>query len=369
MKYSVNKSISDINKKIALKTERDVELALQREVLSLDDFMALLSPVAKKYLEQMAVKSYELTRKRFGKTIDMYAPLYVSNECQNICTYCGFSFNNKIARITLNDEEIVKEAKAVRDLGFKHVLIVSGEANKTVGVDYFKKVINLIKPYFSLISLEVQPLSQADYETLIECGLHSVMVYQETYDKAVYKKVHPKGRKSNFEFRLETPERLGNTGIHKIGLGVLLGLSEWRADTYLLAGHLEFLRKKYWKTKFSISFPRLRPASGVTHAKLCIDETELTQLILAFRLFDENVELSLSTRESPYFRDNVASLGVTSMSAGSKTDPGGYVVNRKALKQFDIDDNRSPGEVAKMLYSKNLEPVWKNWDSALTALR
>ena len=162
MKYSVNKSISDINKKIALKTERDVELALQREVLSLDDFMALLSPVAKKYLEQMAVKSYELTRKRFGKTIDMYAPLYVSNECQNICTYCGFSFNNKIARITLNDEEIVKEAKAVRDLGFKHVLIVSGEANKTVGVDYFKQVIKLIKPYFSLISLEVQPLSQED---------------------------------------------------------------------------------------------------------------------------------------------------------------------------------------------------------------
>ena len=195
------------------------------------------------------------------------------------------------------------------------------------------------------------------------------MVYQETYDKEVYKKVHPKGKKSNFEFRLETPERLGNAGIHKIGLGVLLGLSDFRADSFLLGEHLEFLRKKYWKTKFSISFPRLRPASGVTHDEQCIDESELLQLIMAFRLFDENIELSLSTRESPYFRDNVASLGVTSMSAGSKTDPGGYVVNRKALKQFDIDDNRSPSEVAKMLYTKNLEPVWKNWDSALVALR
>lgn len=364
MKLS-NQNFKSTTSEILSKTKADVENALNSSVLSLEDFKALLSPIAKDYLEPMAEKSLALTRKRFGNVIDMYAPLYVSNECQNICTYCGFSFNNKIERLTLNEEQILAEVKVIKELGFDHVLVVSGEATKTVGVEYFSKVIDLIKPHFSQISFEVQPLKQDEYEVLINKGLHSVMVYQETYDKETYKLVHPKGKKSNFEYRLETPDRLGKAGIHKIGLGVLLGLSEWRADSFLLASHLDYLRKKYWKTKFSISFPRLRPASGVTHPKLCINEKELTQLILAFRLFDENLELSLSTRESQYYRDNIVNLGITSVSAGSKTDPGGYASNKKALKQFDISDERTPKEVGEMLIKKGLEPVWKNWDRGL----
>ncbi|MCL4142059.1 UNVERIFIED_CONTAM: hypothetical protein GTU68_047668 [Idotea baltica] len=364
MKLS-NQNFKSITAEILNKTKADVENALNSSILNLDDFKALLSPIASDYLEPMAEKSINITRKRFGNVIDMYAPLYVSNECQNICTYCGFSFNNKIERLTLNEEQILTEVEVVKKLGFDHVLVVSGEATKTVGIEYFSKVIDLIKPHFSQISFEVQPLDQNEYEILINKGLHSVMVYQETYDRDTYKEVHPKGKKSNFEYRLETPDRLGKAGIHKIGLGVLLGLSDWRADSFMLANHLDYLRKTYWKTKFSISFPRLRPASGVTHPKLCINEKELTQLILAFRLFDENLELSLSTRESEYYRNNIASLGVTSMSAGSKTDPGGYASTKKALKQFDISDERTPSEVSKMLISKGLEPVWKNWDRVL----
>ncbi|MBA3900931.1 MAG: 2-iminoacetate synthase ThiH [Bacteroidetes bacterium] len=345
------------------KTAADVQLALNKTSLrTIEDFKALISPAAAPFLEQMASLSRNLTLERFGKTIQMYVPMYLSNECQNICTYCGFSLDNKIKRITLTDKQILKEVEAIKTLGYDHILLVTGEANKTVGLEYFENAIKLIKPHFSSISIEVQPMSQQEYEALINQGLNTVLVYQETYHEEDYKIHHPKGKKSNFNYRLETPDRLGKAGIYKIGLGVLLGLEDWRTDSLFTAMHLDYLEKTYWKTKYSISFPRLRPAEGVMGPKVEISDRELVQLICAYRIFKQEIELSISTRESPKFRDNIIKLGITSISAGSKTNPGGYAAEPESLEQFEIDDSRSPFEIAEMIKSAGYEPVWKDWD-------
>ncbi|EZH74852.1 thiamine biosynthesis protein ThiH [Aquimarina atlantica] len=343
------------------KTEADVVHALEKPKRDLEDFKALISPAAKPYLEHMAQISSYTTKKRFGNTIQMYTPMYLSNECQNICTYCGFSMTNKIPRRTLTDKEILKEVEYLKSKGYDHILLVTGEANQTVGVEYINNAIQLIQSKFANITIEVQPLHQSDYELLISNGLYAVLVYQETYHKSEYKKHHPKGRKSNFDYRLETPDRLGKAGIHKIGLGALFGLEDWRADSFFTALHLNYLQKTYWKTKYSISFPRLRPHSGGLEPKVAMTDSDLVQLICAFRLLDEDVELSLSTRESEVFREHIVNLGITSISAESKTNPGGYVVEPQSLEQFEISDERSTGDIVKMLKNKGLEVVWKDW--------
>ncbi len=355
--YSWEKTLSSI----LFKTEKDVIKALTATKRSLEDFKALISPAARPYIEDMAQQSSRITKKRFGNTIQMYAPMYLSNECQNICTYCGFSMTNIIPRRTLTNEEILKEVAFLKAKGYDHILLVTGEANKTVGVEYIKNAIQLIRSQFANITIEVQPLEKQDYEQLISSGLYAVLVYQETYHKEEYKKHHPKGRKSNFDYRLETPDRLGKAGIHKIGLGALFGLEDWRADSFFTALHLQYLQKTYWKTKYSISFPRLRPHSGGLNPKVEMTDIDLVQLICAFRLLDEDVELSMSTRENEIFRENIIHLGITSISAESKTNPGGYVVEPQSLEQFEISDERSTEEIVKMIKNKGLEVVWKDW--------
>jgi len=344
------------------KTEVEVKNALAKDKLDLEDFKALISPAAQPFLEQMAQKSQQLTKKRFGNTIQMYAPMYLSNECQNICTYCGFSMTNKIPRRTLTDAEILKEVAFLKNKGYDHILLVTGEANRTVGVHYLKNAIQLIRSQFSNITIEVQPLHQEEYELLIQNGLYAVLVYQETYHREEYKKHHPKGKKSNFDYRLDTPDRLGKGGIHKIGLGALFGLEDWRADSFFTALHLQYLQKTYWKTKYSISFPRLRPHSGGLEPKVAMNDHDLVQLICAFRLFNEDVELSMSTRESEIFRNHIVNLGITSISAESKTNPGGYAVAPQSLEQFEISDERSTETIVEMLKSNGLEVVWKDWE-------
>lgn len=365
----------ETKQRILSKTAADVELALRKDKRDLEDFKALISPAAMPYLEQMAQLSHSLTQKRFGKTMQLYAPLYLSNECQNICTYCAFSYDNKIKRKTLSDAEIIREAEAVKQMGYDHVLLVTGEANQTVGVPYLRHAIRLIRPYFSHVSIEVQPLDQDEYELLHNEGLNTVLVYQETYHRENYKIHHPKGKKSNFDYRVETPDRLGRAGVHKIGLGVLIGLEDWRTDCFFTALHLDYLEKNYWKTKYSISFPRLRPIEvGTQESSLMksfaayMSDKELVQLICAYRIFNEEVELSLSTRETEKFRNHAIKLGITSMSAGSKTNPGGYVVEPQSLEQFEISDERSPEEIAAIIKQQGYEPVWKDWDAALTGL-
>ncbi|MGS2740239.1 2-iminoacetate synthase ThiH [Sinomicrobium sp. M5D2P17] len=352
----------DIEAEIYSKTASEVQEALHKTRRNLEDFKALISPAAKPFLEQMAGESMQITQRRFGKVIQMYAPMYLSNECQNICTYCGFSLTNKIPRRTLTDEEILREADFLKSKGYDHILLVTGEANKTVGVPYLKNAIRLIRPYFSNISIEVQPLDTEEYRELIEEGLYAVLVYQETYHEECYKIHHPKGKKSNFQYRLDTPDRLGKAGIHKTGLGALFGLEDWRTDSFFTVLHLKYLQKKYWKTRYSISFPRLRPHSGGLEPKVIMADSDLAQLIFAYRMLDEDVELSLSTRENMNFRNNIIKLGINSISAESKTNPGGYVVDPQSLEQFEISDERSTEEIAGMIRSQEYEVVWKDWE-------
>jgi 2-iminoacetate synthase len=338
----------------------------QTTALALADFAALISPAATSFLEEMAVRSAAITRRRFGHTMQLYAPLYLSNECQNICTYCGFSLTNTMPRKTLTEQEIIQEAEVLKQMGFQHVLLVTGEANRTVGVDYIRKAIRLLKPIFAQISIEVQPLEEIEYRSLIAEGLYAVLVYQETYRRETYRQYHPKGKKSNFEYRLDTPDRLGRAGVHKIGLGALLGLEDWRVDSFYTALHLDYLQKQYWQTRYSISFPRMRPFEGGAFEVFPVSERALLQLICAWRMFKEDVELSLSTRERATFRDAVCKLGITSMSAGSRTEPGGYSQPEAALEQFEIDDNRSPLMVAQMLQARQMDVVWKDWDAVIS---
>lgn len=359
-----NLNWEETKNKIYSKTVEDVLNAINKSGnRTLEDFCALISPAALPYLENMAQLSQSITQKRFGKTIQLYIPLYLSNECTNGCTYCGFNHSNKIKRKTLSEQEIIEEINIIKKLGFEHILLVTGEHQKKTDFEYIKNAVKLASNYFSLVSLEIQPLDTAEYLELTECGLNTVYVYQETYYEKKYPVYHPTGKKSNFQYRLETPDRLGKAGIHKIGLGTLIGLEDWRTEAFVMAKHLQYLEKKYWQTKFSISFPRLRPHQGNFTPNYPINEAELVQLITAYRLLNENVELSLSTRESAIFRNHTMKLGITTMSAGSKTEPGGYAKSTKELEQFNVNDDRSPLEICQLIQQNGYEAVWKDWSN------
>lgn len=349
------------------KNKSNVLSALHSDRRSIDDFMALISPAAEPYIEEMARQSQMLTQKRFGKTTQLYVPLYLSNFCENNCVYCGFGTHNKIKRKVLTYAEIEKEVIAIKKLGFEHILLVTGESDAKAGPEYLKKAFEIIKQYVSLISIEVQPLKQDEYAQMISHGLNTVYLYQETYNRERYSTYHLNGNKTNYENRIDAYERLGRAEVHKIGLGILAGLEDWRTDSFFTALHLNYLKKNYWKTKYSISFPRIRPHTGQFEPNSVMTDKHLAQLIFAYRLFDENVEIALSTRESASFRDNMIKLGVTSMSAESRTNPGGYAhpEENNELEQFSINDNRTAFEMAKMIRSQGYEAVWKDWDYSL----
>src|SRR5580692_3356960 len=353
-----------VTQTVGARTAAEVRRALGRVRggLGLEDLAALLSPTAAPFLEEMAQLSHQLTVERFGRTMQLYAPLYLTNVCANVCTYCGFSAQNRIPRKALDDAEILAEAAVLKQMGFDHVLLVTGESTR-YGTAYFKNALRLLRSHFSSLSIEVQPLDEADYAALVVDGLSAVLVYQETYDDAVYRVHHLSGPKADIAYRLETPDRLGRAGVKKIGLGALYGLGDWRADAWFTGLHLRYLERRYWRTRYSISFPRLRPHEGKDMAVTPFNERDLVQTACAFRLLSPEVELSLSTRESELFRNHAFRLGFTSMSAGSRTNPGGYASAPDSLEQFEIDDSRSPADVAAFLRSQGYEPVWKDWDA------
>ncbi|RLM27458.1 thiamine biosynthesis protein ThiH [Brenneria alni] len=356
----------DLTLRINSKTSGDVECALGAARLNREDFMALISPAAAPYLEPLAQRAQQLTRQRFGNTVSFYVPLYLSNLCSNDCTYCGFSMSNHIKRKTLDEDEILRECAAIKALGFDHLLLVTGEHQRKVGMDYFRRVFPLIRPHFSSLMIEVQPLAQEEYAELKTLGLDGVMVYQETYHPATYQQHHLRGQKQDFHWRLATPDRLGRAGIDKIGLGALIGLSDsWRTDCYMVAEHLLHMQQTYWKSRYSISFPRLRPCAGGVEPASIMDETQLMQVICAFRLLSPDIELSLSTRESPFFRDHAIPIAINNVSAFSKTQPGGYADDHPELEQFSPHDARRPEEVAQVIIQAGLQPVWKDWDGYL----
>lgn len=357
---------------IAAKTAADVERALGKEQCDVDDFMALVSPAAEPYLETMARLSRRYTEARFGRTVSMFIPLYLTNSCTNSCVYCGFHVANKMKRTILTPDEMVREFEAIKQLGpFENLLLVTGENPARAGVPYLARALNLAKPYFSNLKIEVMPLAVAEYEELTRHGLNGVICFQETYHRANYNLYHPRGMKANFEWRVNGFDRMGQAGVHSIGMGVLIGLErEWRTDLTMLARHLRYLQRRYWRTKYSVNFPRMCPAENGGFQPRCImTDRELAQLTFAMRIFDHDVDISYSTRELPRFRDHMATLGVTTMSAGSRTEPGGYSTHRDALEQFEVSDPRTVEEVAAALRRMGMEPVWKDWDSSFDRVR
>ncbi len=334
--YDVWKQLSwdDIRLKLYSTSATDVERALSKSTLTSDDFMSLLSPAAESYLPALAERSRMLTRQRFGNTLQLFIPLYLSNLCANDCSYCGFSMSNRLKRKTLSLDEIEQECRAIKAKGFDTVLIVTGEHETKVGIHYFQQAMPIIKRYFSYVMFEVQPLASDEYAQLRQHGLDAVMVYQETYNSLTYAQHHIKGKKRDFRWRLETPDRLGACGMDKIGLGSLIGLEDWRIDSTFTAIHLDYMRKRYWRSRYSLSFPRLRPCTGGV----------------------------AGSKDMGLF-----SLGVTSVSAESKTQPGGYANEKEELEQFSIDDDRSVNEVAEAIKAKGLQPVWTDWLNELSA--
>ncbi len=349
------------------KTDADVRQALSKESLNVEDFKALISPAAEPYLELMAQLSRKYTLERFGNTISMYIPLYLTNSCANSCVYCGFHAANKFHRTILTEDEIVNEYKAIKKLSpFDNLLLVTGENPAKAGVPYLAKALDLAKPLFSTLQIEVMPLKTEEYAELKRHGLNGVICFQETYNKARYNVYHPRGMKANFEWRVNGFDRMGEAGVHKIGMGALIGLEDWRTDVTMLAHHLRYLQKRYWKSKYSINFPRMRPSeNGGFQPNVVMTDKEYAQLTFATRIFDRNVDISLSTRENKTMRDNMATLGVTSMSAESKTEPGGYYSYPQAVEQFHISDERTAVEIADKLRQLGREPIWKDWDQSL----
>lgn len=338
-------------------------------LLTPDELGVLISPAATPFLEEMAQLAHKITDERFGRTVSLYIPMYVSNACTNKCVYCGFNHDNPLQRKTLNQDEIKRECEAIKCLSpFDNLLLVSGEYPSLSGVEYLKETIKTCREFFHNITMEVQPMKARQYKVLVDAGLYGVVCFQETYNKEAYKKYHPHGMKSHFEWRLNGFDRMGEAGVHKIGLGALLGLEDWRGEAVMMGHHLRYLQKKYWRSRFSINFPRLCPSESGFNSPHMISDRELVQLIVAFRLFDHDIDISMSTREKPSFRENLIPLGVTSLSAGSKTEPGGYAVSPEALEQFETTDTRTPREVEVAIRKKGYQPVWKDWDNVLQPL-
>jgi 2-iminoacetate synthase len=348
-------------------TADDVERALSEPAgsYSLPKLLALISPAAEDYLEEMAQSAHALTVQRFGRTIRLYAPLYLSNYCTNSCRYCGFNRENEFKRTRLGIDEAIEEADIIASEGFRDILLVSSEDRQFISVDYLAELARRLRGTFSSISVEVYQMSRDEYARLFEGGIEGVTLYQETYDRRAYGHYHPAGPKSDYDRRLGAAGSIAAAGMREVGLGVLLGLGDWRAETLALAEHAHYIIKRYWQCHVSFSFPRLRPAFGVQDSQFhCFGDKNLVQMITALRLCFADVGLVLSTRERAELRDHLVMLGVTKLSAGSRTSPGGYSGRTEATGQFEIDDKRSPAQVASMIKQHGFEPVWKDWDKA-----
>ena len=382
------------------KRSQTVDGVTAREVigkakLSLADFATLISPAAGDLLEPMARRAHAVTQQRFGKVIRLFAPLYLSNECINNCKYCGFSRDNPILRVTLSVDEVLREAKALHEQGFRNILLVAGEHPKFVSGNYLKDCVAALHHDWPGISLEVGPMETEDYRPIVHAGADGLVVYQETYDRDIYDDMHTAGPKKNFDWRVETAERAYAAGFRRLGLGALYGLADWRYEALCVAAHADYLLRNCWKASVTISLPRLRPCAGEFQPLTHMTDRDLAQLICAFRLMFPDISLVLSTREQAKLRDGLLPLGITMMSAGSHTEPGGYTGAGKenihhtergrivevgasewattnghatnATGQFEIADERSPQEVADLIRKLGYEPVWKDWDAALTA--
>ena len=360
---------NQIKDKLASVNDTEILITLEKAKaklkLDFNDYLNLISPQAIFYLEELAQIAKQITEERFGKTIQLFMPMYLSNHCRSSCLYCGFSFENKIKRKTLSEEEIHSEAQALFKKGIKHILILTGEDYSNTSIEYIKKAIIILKEYFPSISIEIYPLNTNEYEELISAGADSLILYQETYLEEVYKKYHIRGVKKNMEYRLNGPDRGAKANFRKIGLGALLGLADPFVELYFLGRHAEHLLKNYWKTNIQFSLPRMRPNASNFNEIILISDKLFLQFIFALRIYFQDSPIILSTRESRKIRNNLIGLGVTTYSAESRTDPGGYSIGDE-LVQFEIEDNRSLNEIIDLIRSKGYDPVIKDFDKSLT---
>ncbi|OCA91966.1 2-iminoacetate synthase ThiH [Pseudobacillus wudalianchiensis] len=343
-------------------TVKDVDRALNKTELDEHDLLALLSPAAAERLEEMAQKAHWLTVQNFGKTISLYAPLYLTDYCVNKCAYCSFSFDNDFPRRKLTALEIDQEAKALKDMGIQHVILLTGESRVHSSVSYLAESARILRKHAASIAIEVQPLDAEEYHQLFQAGVDGLTVYQEVYNEEVYKDIHIKGPKRNYRYRLDAPERGCQAGMRSINIGALLGMDNWRKEVFFTALHARYLQKKYIETDIAVSFPRIRPNLGGFEPRVNVEDKDLVQAMLAFRLFMPRAGITLSTREEAELRDHLIKLGVTKMSAASSTVVGGYANKKEDNSQFEISDTRSVEEVKHRLKQLGYQPVSKDWD-------
>lgn len=344
-------------------TAKQVQAALQKEVLSMEDYAALLAPAAQPFLEQMAARAKAERFKHFGNNVLLFTPLYISNYCENQCVYCGFNCRNAIHRSCLNEQEIEAEMKAIADTGMREVLILTGESPKRSDVTYIARAVAIAKHYFSTIGLEVYPMNVADYQKVQQCGADFVTVFQETYQLDCYSKMHPGGPKRCFPYRVNAQERALMGGMRGVGFGVLLGLSDFRKDMYAAGVHAMLLQKKYPHAEIALSFPRLRPYKN--HEKTTandVHETQLLQMMLASRIFLPFASFTISTRERAGFRDHILPLAATKISAGVNVGIGGHTdAEQKGDAQFEISDGRSLSEIHSAICAQGMQPVYTDY--------
>lgn len=345
--------------------EEEVISSIYKENLNEYDFLNLLAPIAKNHLEKMAVRAAEIKEQYFGNIISLYMPIYISNYCTNNCTYCGFSKKNHIKRKHQTLEEIEKEAIEISKEGVEHILMLTGEAHGLVTLEYLKEAIKVLKKYFNSISIEVMPLEEWEYRELKEIGVDGLTVYQETYDEKIYDECHLSGKKKDYHFRLNTPERGAAAGLRTVGIGPLFGLSDIKKEAFFAGLHLKYLTDKYLETTFSISLPRINPAEGGFVPLYPLDDITFVQFMTAFRIFQNKVDINISTREVANFRDHLMNMGITKLSVGSKTDVGGYTEDDPSTSQFEISDNRTAKETIEAIIRNGYQPVYKDWQQIL----
>ncbi|MGB3367710.1 MAG: 2-iminoacetate synthase ThiH [Acidaminobacteraceae bacterium] len=348
-------------------SSEEIEKVLHKSNIDKMDFLKLLTYKDLSSLEKCASKSHEESVKHFGKAVLLYAPLYIANKCVNRCVYCSFNeSNNLIKRIKLTTDEIIEEAKELSSMGIKHVLLLTGEEEKESGFIYVNESVKILRQYFDSIMIEVAPLDQSHYEKLIDSGVDGVTIYQEVYDKEIYKKIHIKGPKADYRYRLDTPERACRADIRSVNLGALIGLGDWRREIFLLGMHIKYICEKYPHIEVGISLPRIKGIQ--TSEKLSYDlkeinDTQFLQALTALRLLVPHCAINISTRESSEFRKNLIPIGVNKMSAGVSTSVGGYKVNRDDIGQFDISDKSSVEDVKKLIESVGYQSIFKDWMS------
>ncbi len=362
-------SLDRVVQKIDNATLRDVDSALSSVPVSSGGFLSLISNVADERIGQIGQAARDLTIQRFGRTVNLYIPLYLSNYCVNNCAYCWFGKEQDIERKTLTLDEVEVEGRRLISEGYRNVLLVAGESKAEAPVSYIAESVALMKKIgFVFVGIETQTFTVDEYKLLGAAGVDSVTVYQETYDEKIYKRVHPSGPKKDFKWRLDTADRVAQAGIRSIGLGVLLGLGDYRRDAVMLATHVKHMQKQHWQNSVSISFPRIHATPGRFAPDNPVTDDALIRLILAMRLAFPDSILTLSTRESAKLRDRMFGLGINQVSAGSKTSPGAYAGERGkegAGEQFPVSDARTPAEVVEAIRKKGLEWVWKDWDTNL----